>query len=250
VDPVYEVEQRCANAWPALVDEPLGQWRQRAAGGFTGRANSTLTTGDPGLPVPEALRQVIDFAERNGIGPTAHVVRDSTHESAIAAAGWVVNEAHPGGAESGVLVGPLDGFKTETAEGASVTNAPSPGWWELAAQAQPTPAQRHVLASGSGVGFGTVTRQGETVAVVRGAVNGDLLHIARLATRPSHRRRGLARVLLGELAAWGLERGATRCALQVAEGNVAAWRLYEQLGCVEHHRYRYWVPSCWVPSAA
>jgi ribosomal protein S18 acetylase RimI-like enzyme len=243
VDPVYDVEQLCANAWPALVDEPLGQWRQRAAGGFTGRANSTLTTGDPGVPVPEALRRVIDFAERNGIGPTLHVVRDSAHESAIAAAGWVVNEAHPGGAESGVLVGPLDGFKVEATDGVSVTDAPAPGWWELAAQDPPTPAQTHVLASGPDVGFGSVTLRGETVAVVRGAVQGDLLHIARLATRPDHRNRGLARALLGELGAWGLERGATRCALQVAEHNVPAWRLYEKLGCTEHHRYRYWVPS-------
>jgi N-acetylglutamate synthase len=31
--------------------------------------------------------------------------------------------------------------------------------------------------------------------------------------------------------------------LQVAEHNTPAIRLYENLGCVEHHRYRYWIPS-------
>jgi ribosomal protein S18 acetylase RimI-like enzyme len=242
VDPVYEVEQRCADAWPALVEERLGDWRLRAAAGFTGRANSTLTCGDPGVPVPEALDRTITFAKANGIGPTAHVVRDSRHEKAVEAAGWVVDDAHPGGAESGVLVGPLAGFHGRRVAGVSVPDVPSPGWWELVARKTPTEAERHVLSSGSAVGFGEISRDGEVVAAVRGAVVGDLLHIARLAVRPEHRRGGLARGLLIGLAAWGVKRGATRCALQVAEQNTPAWRLYTELGCAEHHRYRYWVP--------
>jgi ribosomal protein S18 acetylase RimI-like enzyme len=242
VDPVYEVEQRCADAWPALVEERLGDWRLRAAGGFTGRANSTLTCGDPGVPVPEALHRVVTFAKLNGIRPSAHVVRDSRHEDAVEAAGWVVDEAHPGGVESGVLVGALAGFRGERVAGVSVSDVPSPGWWELTAQKTPTEAQRHVLASGSAAGFGEVRRDGEVVAAARGAVVGDLLHIARLAVRPDHRRGGLARGLMIGLAAWGVKRGATRCALQVTVDNAAAWRLYTSLGCVEHHRYRYWVP--------
>ncbi|MFD1150821.1 GNAT family N-acetyltransferase, partial [Saccharothrix hoggarensis] len=72
---------------------------------------------------------------------------------------------------------------------------------------------------------------------------GDLLHVARLAVRPDARRLGLARRLMGALATWGLERGATTCALQVAEHNTAAITLYRSLGCAEHHRYRYWVSN-------
>ncbi|MFD9739930.1 GNAT family N-acetyltransferase [Umezawaea sp. NPDC059074] len=242
MDPVFEVERLCARAWPAVVDEPLGDWRMRAAGGFTGRANSTLTSGDPGVPVPEALDRVIAFAAANRIKATAHVVRDSEHEAAIGSAGWVVDEAHPGGAESGVLVGGLDGFPGGEAPGVSVSDVPGPGWWELAAQKSPTPEQRHVLASGRATGFGSVVRDGEVVGVVRGAVAGDLLHVARLAVRPEHRRGGLARAMLVGLAAWGARNGATRCALQVAEQNTAAWKLYTSLGCEVHHRYRYWVP--------
>jgi ribosomal protein S18 acetylase RimI-like enzyme len=48
---------------------------------------------------------------------------------------------------------------------------------------------------------------------------------------------------MGELAGWGLEQGATTCVLQVAEHNEPAIRLYEELGCTEHHRYRYWIPA-------
>ncbi|MFE2756717.1 GNAT family N-acetyltransferase [Actinosynnema sp. NPDC059335] len=240
---VTELEQRCADAWPALVDRPLGQWRLRAAGGFTGRANSALTTGDPGVPVPDALREVISFATAHGIRPTAHVVVGAPAEAGVRAAGWRVDLDHPGGAESLVMTGRLDRFATPKPADVVVAGSPPPGWWELAAQPDPTPAQRHVLTSGERVGFGAVVRDGRVLAAVRGAVVGDLLHVARLAVRPEARRRGLARRLMAGLAAWGLDRGATTCALQVAEHNEAAIALYGSLGFGEHHRYRYWVSN-------
>ncbi|GAB2990532.1 GNAT family N-acetyltransferase [Saccharothrix stipae] len=243
MEAVTELEQRCADAWPALVDRPLGQWRLRAAGGFTGRANSALTTGDPGMPVHDALAEVIDFATSNGIKPAAHVVIGAPAEARVEAAGWRVDVDHPGGAESLVMTGRLDRFATPKDADVVISDEPDPGWWELAAQHDPTPAQRHVLASGPRVGFGSVVRDGEVLAAVRGAVVGDLLHVARLAVRPGARGSGLARRLMGGLAAWGLDRGATTCALQVAEHNKPAITLYGSLGCVEHHRYRYWVSN-------
>ncbi len=243
VDGVTELEQRCADAWPALVERPLGQWRLRAADGFTGRANSALTTGDPGIPVPDALVAVIDFATSHGIEPAAQVVVGGPTETEVAAAGWRVDVDHPGGAESLVMTGGPAGFATPKDADVVISDTPFPGWWELAAQPDPTPAQRHVLASGGRVGFGAVVRDGRVLAAVRGAVVGDLLHVARLAVRPGARRLGLARRLMGGLAAWGLDRGATTCALQVAEHNKPAITLYESLGCVEHHRYRYWVSN-------
>jgi ribosomal protein S18 acetylase RimI-like enzyme len=171
------------------------------------------------------------------------VVIGAPAEAGVEAAGWRVDLDHPGGAESLVMTGRLTGFATPKSADAEVSDAPVPEWWELAAQPDPTPAQRHVLASGEQVGFGTVTGSGRVLAAVRGAVVGDLLHVARLAVRPEARGLGLARRLMGGLATWGLDRGATTCALQVAEHNKPAITLYESLGCVEHHRYRYWVPN-------
>lgn len=243
VEHVAELEQRCADAWPAVVDRPLGQWRLRAADGFTGRANSALTCGDPGMPVPDALAEVIRFGTAHGIKPAAHVVVGAPVEREVAAAGWRVDVDHPGGAESLVMTGGLNGYATPKSADVVVAEVPVPGWWALAAQPVPTAAQRHVLASGPTVGFGTVTRHGQVLAAVRGAVVGDLLHVARLTVRPEARRLGLARRLMGGLAAWGLDQGATTCALQVAEHNKPAITLYESLGCVEHHRYRYWVSN-------
>ncbi|MFJ5989863.1 GNAT family N-acetyltransferase [Lentzea sp. NPDC092896] len=210
----------------------------RAADGFTGRANSTLTCGDPGVPIPDALRAAQEFAREHGIKPTAHVIKGSPPEPEMAAAGWTVDLDHPGGAESLVMTGPLEKFADGVAESRDL-----PGWWELTAGSEVSAAQRHVLGSGGDVCFASITEDGVVIAAVRGAVVEDVLHVARLAVRPSHRRQGLARRLMGELAGWGLEQGATTCVLQVAEHNEPAIRLYEELGCTEHHRYRYWIPA-------
>ncbi|GGU60968.1 N-acetyltransferase [Lentzea flava] len=235
---VDHLESLCARAWPALAEVSLGDWSMRAAAGFTGRANSTLTCGDPGMPVPDALAVTEGFAREHGIKPTAHVVIGSTHEQAIREAGWIVDLDHPGGAESLVMTGQLEKFAEGEADSRDL-----PGWWELTAGSEVSDAHRHVLGSGEKVCFASLTEDDEVVAAVRGAVVEDVLHVARLAVRPSHRRKGLARQLMGELAGWGMAQGATTCVLQVAEHNEPAIRLYSELGCTEHHRYRYWVPA-------
>jgi ribosomal protein S18 acetylase RimI-like enzyme len=253
VDDIIQLERDCADAWPAVIDRPLGQWRLRAADGFTGRANSALTIGNPGVAVEVALDRVKVFADEHGIKAAAHVVTGSSIEPDLAEAGWAVDQTHPGGAESVVMTGPVDALTSQVPADTTVSDEVPAGWWPLAVgAARPTPAQRTVLAGGVGglrldglrLGFGAArSGDGQVVGVVRGAVVGDLLHIARLAVAETHRRRGLGTGLLSALAEWGGRRGATRCALQVAIHNRSAIDLYTGLGCATHHGYRYWTPA-------
>jgi ribosomal protein S18 acetylase RimI-like enzyme len=245
VNDVARLERDCADAWPAVVDQPLGQWRLRAAGGFTGRANSALTLGDPGVPLADALTVVEEFADHNGIPATAHVISGTPIEAGLTAAGWRVDPDHPGGTESVVMTGPLSGLTVPVPAGVRVSDVAPDDWWPLVVGAPaPTPAQHRVLAGRAGVGFGTARApDGRVIGVVRGAVVGDLLHIARLAVVPEHRRRGVAEGLLAALARWGGRGGAERCALQVTTLNAGAISLYARLGCGPHHRYRYWIPA-------
>jgi ribosomal protein S18 acetylase RimI-like enzyme len=245
VDTVYQLERACADAWPSVVDRPLGQWRLRAAGGFTGRANSALTLGDPGRPLTAALAAARAFAAEHDIPATAHVVVGADVESGLVDAGWVIDEHHTGGAESAMLTGRLADLAGGVPAGTTVPERVTADWWPLAVgAAAPTPAQRHVLCGGSPVGFGTAREpDGRVVGVVRGAVVGDLLHVARLAVDPAHRRRGTATGLLAALAAWGTRHGARRYALQVATHNRGALSLYAGLGARRHHHYRYWIPG-------
>ena len=54
--------------------------------------------------------------------------------------------------------------------------------------------------------------------------------VTNVAVSPDARRRGVARALLAELAAYGREHGLYRITLEVRVGNVAARTLYESEG--------------------
>ena len=47
----------------------LGSWLLRADGGFTGRANSALPLGDPGLPLAGAVDEVEAWYRARGLPP-------------------------------------------------------------------------------------------------------------------------------------------------------------------------------------
>ena len=104
---ITRLEGLCADAWPALVDERLGAWRLRAAGGFTARANSALAIGDPGMPTAAALATVRAFAERHGIPPRVQAPVGSPWDKAVAAQGWVLDVGHAAGALVSVQVADL-----------------------------------------------------------------------------------------------------------------------------------------------
>ena len=244
MNPIELLERACADAWPALVDEPLGQWRMRAAGGFTGRANSTLVVGAPDRPVTRALYAVGGFAARHGIPARIQVPVGSPFEDEFTASGWHSDNSHSGADGVLVMTGPVAALTGDFTDEVSAAPQPPEDWWPLAiGTTDPTPAQRHVLTAGSGLTFGLARISGKLAAVVRGAVVGDLLHVGRLAVDPDFRRRGLARAVMAASAAWAQGRGALRYVLQVTESNHAAIALYRSLGATEHHRYRYWVPT-------
>ena len=66
---VEDLERAAALHWQAPDQERLGEWRLRAADGFTGRANSALPLGDPGLPLPAAVNAVEEWYRRRGLPP-------------------------------------------------------------------------------------------------------------------------------------------------------------------------------------
>lgn len=72
MDPkIIQLEQVAAGLWRAPVSGRLGSWLLRAADGFTGRANSALPLGDPGVPLPAAVAAVSDWYRTRGLPPMA-----------------------------------------------------------------------------------------------------------------------------------------------------------------------------------
>jgi N-acetylglutamate synthase len=252
---VVRLEGLCADAWPAQVQELLGDWRLRAAGGYTARANSALAVGSPGVPVPAALDVVREFAARHGIGPRVHVPVGSPWDRAVADQGWVLDIGHEAGAEVAVLVGELGALRlaptprlarTETpTRGVEVPLRPADAWWRVGGGGTPSAAQRHVLdPGGTPVTAFALVRDPDGAAIgrLRATVVEDHLHLSQLDVVPAARRGGHATALLAAAAAWGEDQGARWGVLQVALQNTGARAMYERLGFVEHHRYRYLVP--------
>lgn len=254
---VTRLEAICADGWPAPADRPLGQWRLRAAGGFTGRANSCLAVGDPGLPVADALTEARSFAAAHDLPARVQVPEGSPWHSSILEQGWHPDEHHGAGWRVEVLVAGITKVTpsaTHSNEGVSKITFEDRARWPIAAVEAPSDttaeafavAQEYVLSAPdvAEVGFALARLEPEAAPIgyVRLAVVDEHLYVTRLSVDEEHRRHGLATALMTAALAWGLERGARWSVLQVATHNEAALALYRRLGFTTHHRYVYLVP--------
>ncbi|WP_369055922.1 GNAT family N-acetyltransferase [Kineococcus terrestris] len=249
---VEELELVAAAHWRPHEVERLGGWRLRAAGGFTGRANSALALGSPGVPLPAAVAAVEDFYARRGLparvavphaagtapdGPDApEVARE------LAARGWAVDTP------TLVLTAAVDDLpgpdEVPLPAGCAVVSTGEPdaawlaGYHYRGGPAVP-PAGLRVLVSADAQVFARVVEDGAVVAVARGSLGAGWLGVSAVEVAPSHRRRGLARRLLAEVAGVGRAHGAVSAFLQVAAANGGARALYEGAGFGVHHAYHY-----------
>lgn len=84
---------------------------------------------------------------------------------------------------------------------------------------------------------------GVDVTAMRCVHDNDLAGVFDLATSAAHRRHGFARQLLLSAMKWAKQSGASHAWLQVELDNIAAIRLYENLGFYELYRYSYRKPA-------
>lgn len=232
-----------SRGWPAPVSEALGAWQLRAAGGFTGRANSAAVHGEPGMELAEALEAVERFYARQELPALAQVVQGSRWDNAFETAGWVPT----GGALGGAVVRVAD-LRTVAPDpdpdpdaDAIVAAHASDEWLRLYHRVEDPAAARSVLEGPSTVGF--VQLETPVAAIGRVVVTGEWAGLAGVEVLAPRRREGLARRIVETSIAWALARGADKAYLQTTSDNVAAIELYRPYGFEEHHRYRYLQPS-------
>lgn len=251
---VADLERAAAPGWRACEEEYLGDWLLRAAGGFTGRANSALAVGDPGVPLGEAAERVRQWYGERGLpaqisvpfepgGPPASAV-----DVALAAAGWTIRA---GGAatvmtaEAGDVAVRADAELAGRAAGhatVEIDAAPDAAWqarYHYRGLQQLPPVALTVLTSAPWQAFGSVRRDGETIAIGRVAGNHEWAGLTAIEVDPRHRRRGLGAAVTAALTAHAAGRGVPNVYLQVADGNTGAHALYRQIGFTNHHRYHY-----------
>ncbi len=248
VDP-EDAQLRAAASWPAVDSQRLGDWLLRASAGYSARGNSALLVGRPDRPVEEALQEVRRFyAERRLPAWVQVIVGSETHQR-LEDAGW--GPARSGEADTlfqlhGVAVARRAVRRSAegVAEHPAVRVRPEldSTWLADDPRAGSAPeAARAVLEGPDSVAFATI---GDDPVLARGraAVTGEAepwAGITAVSVDPAHRRRGLGLAVMGALLDWAAEQGAGTAYLQVLADNHAALTLYERLGFVTHHAYRY-----------
>ena len=83
-----DMQRICWAGWPPREHEMLGDWALRAHGGITGRANSAMASGDPGLPLPDALRRVASWYADRGLPPLLQLPLADPANRVMAEEGW------------------------------------------------------------------------------------------------------------------------------------------------------------------
>jgi ribosomal protein S18 acetylase RimI-like enzyme len=234
------LERIAAAAWPAAEVEALGEWTLRAAGGWTARANSALAIGDPGRPLDEAIEAVTGWYRARGLAPRVSVPLPpgADVDAALGARGWTRSIATlvQTAPIAAVLAATADRPELPPVQLAAVPDGP---WLGVVARrkGELPEAARHMLTAVRLVRYASV--EGD-VAVARGAVVRDFLHLALVEVAEPARGRGLAQHVTRALAQWGRAAGAGMAVLQVEETNAPARALYGKLGFRTHHPYVTW----------
>jgi len=248
---MHDLEQIMVEGWPPIERAELGGWLLRAAAGFTGRANSVLPLGDPGVPLSEAVDRCESWYDERGLrrlfslfGPTGFAVTDD-----------------PLGRE---LLGrdykPLNNTEVLTTatrtlppeiphtSGARVLleSALSTPWWEAFEHhggpdhTDATPAGARAVLSGSADQlFASLKEGGAVIGVARVAFAHTWAGVSALHVAQDHRRAGVAVQLISALADASRARGIRSMYLQVTQRNSPARSLFQRLGFSTHHEYRY-----------
>jgi ribosomal protein S18 acetylase RimI-like enzyme len=246
-EPLLTMERRAAQDWPAEDSAPLGEWLQRAAAGYSRRANSALALGDPGVPMAEALRRVEEWYAERGLPALVLTVPTEPVADQVAAEGWVPASDDVLFQVSGVAAAlrHLEDQSPEaadTAERVTIADTVDESWWVADHDPPWSSHVRAVLAGPAEVALARIEVDGTVVARGRAALNvgSDVrLGLSTLWTRPDLRGQGLGAGVLRALLEWAAEGGATSAYLQVEAGNTRAVALYERLGFLTHHSYRY-----------
>ncbi len=242
-----ELERTATRHWQAPETEPLGQWLLRAAQGFTGRANSALAIGRPGLPLPAAVAAVTAWYRRRGLPPMIAVplpLRPDQGASGLRLDAFLAERSWRLRSVPAFVMTAAIAELPDRSPDITVQLDPEPdaAWLALyryRGQDLP-PIARTLLLSAPWQSFASVrTGPGRPAAVGRVSVAGSWAAITAVEVDSARRRQGLGGAITAALTAAAARRGASHVLLQVEADNTAARALYARCGFRDAHRYHY-----------
>jgi N-acetylglutamate synthase len=250
---VEDLQRVMVGAWPAMETARLGDWVLRASRGFTQRANSVVTAGSPGIPVPAALDAVERwYAERalpanlTLAGPVGFDPADDAVGVEALRRGYVARVATltltaPTRliASFPPLSSPRGPSEVGVSQGVEVGAELTDEWFTAyrAYREVDDEAARAILTGSPAQAFATVRDDVTVIGIGRLGLAAAWGGIAAMWVAPQARRRGIATAMLGALARAADRAGAASLHLQTDTDNTTALALYERHGFERHHAY-------------
>ena len=245
---IIDLERMAAGHWRGTEEEWLGGWLLRAAEGFTGRANSVLPLGDPGMPLDEALAAVTQWYRARGLppmmavpGPIAADSPPQGLDQLLSERQWLTRSGPAFVMLADLPLGiDLDGLPA----GREVLASPEPddAWaarYHYRGQDYLPPVARKVLTSAPEQLFVSIRDGGEVLAIARLSIADGLAGLSAVEVHADRRRQGLGGAITAAACLAAGQRGLSRVFLQVEVDNAPARALYTRLGFRYSHRYHY-----------
>lgn len=239
IDPAI-LEPLADDAWPARERERLGGWRLNASSGHSMRINACWPLAAPDRDPDAAIDAVEAWYAARGLPP-----RFKLTESVVAPADLAERLAERGygpGKDTLVMVGPAGG---EGDPMVRLSSSPDETFETVftASAGDPEDGRERIEALGRmppPACFARLDIDGAPAAIGVAALGGGFAGVFGMRTVPAHRRKGLARRVLGALLAEARRQGVEQAWLQVESDNAPAIALYADEGFEPAYRYRYW----------
>jgi GNAT superfamily N-acetyltransferase len=238
---IAELETLSTRTWPPREIRELGKWQIRISDGVTYRANSVFVSGtppfgEPGIAIEDAIEQVEKIYADAQLPAVFHLVNPMYQEFTdyLLSRGWKEKVG------AAFLVYDIDSSPDigEALKERNLTllnaDAPTPEFLAL--------HQDEILESimnSYPARYLSLRSEGVTIATARIAVCESWSIVTRLIVAESHRRQGLAELLMQAAITASHSEGANKMCLQVDRSNIGAEALYEKLGFQVHHTYSF-----------
>ena len=238
---IAELEALSTLTWPPREIKEMGKWRLRISDGVTYRANSVFVAGpppfgEPDVEIDNAIEQVEKIYAASQLPAVFHLITPIYQQFAdyLIAKGWKEKV----GAAFMVcdITESVDITDTLNEKNLTLLNEDSPTPEFLALHSDEI---LETIMNSYPARYLSICIDGVTIATARMAISDSWAIVTRLIVSESHRRQGLAELLMQACLGYSHAHGVEKMCLQVDRSNIGAQALYEKMGFRVHHTYSF-----------